>query len=196
MNEEYIKNWLKENLTPDRYAHSVGTAGCAVELAKKFGVNEKKAYIAGLLHDSAKCKTKKEMIDIVRHKLNDMDPMELNTEKILHAPVSAYVARDGFGVKDPDILSAIRWHTIGKPDMNNLEAIIFLADKIEPTRGNVEFREKVLKILDENPNEKGLKLGLFECYAQTIQSLAERELPIMPMTIDVYNDLLNFKNSL
>ena len=40
---EQIKNWLKANLTPERYEHSLGTAECASELAEKFEYNKKKA---------------------------------------------------------------------------------------------------------------------------------------------------------
>ncbi len=194
MDTDYIKNWLKENLTPERYVHSIGTAGCAVELARMYSLDEEKAYVAGLLHDCAKCKTKEELQDIVRHKLNDMDPQELKTSKILHAPIGAFVARDSFGIKDAEILSSIRWHTIGKPDMSTFESIIFLADKIEPSRGNAEFREKILKILEENRGRKGLKKALFLCFQATVKSLAERKLPIFPITIETYNELLESQN--
>ena len=46
---EYINNWLKANLNAERYEHSLGTADCARELAKKFGLNEEKAYFTGLI---------------------------------------------------------------------------------------------------------------------------------------------------
>ena len=64
-NEEAIFEWLKKNLTEQRFLHSVGTAECAVELAQKFNLDEKKAYIAGLLHDCAKCFSKNEMVEII-----------------------------------------------------------------------------------------------------------------------------------
>ena len=41
---EYINNWLKANLSKERYEHSLGTAECARELARKFGCDEEKAY--------------------------------------------------------------------------------------------------------------------------------------------------------
>ena len=54
LNEEQIKQWLKENLSEERYYHTLGTAECAKELAQKFGFDTEKAYIAGLLHDCSK----------------------------------------------------------------------------------------------------------------------------------------------
>ena len=55
VSNEKLISWLKANLNEKRYIHSIGTAECAKELAKKFGENEEKAYVAGLLHDCAKC---------------------------------------------------------------------------------------------------------------------------------------------
>ena len=159
----------------------------AVKLAKLNNVNEDDARFAGLMHDCAKCKTQFEMIEIVRHKIKDMDPMEIRTEKILHAPVSAYVARDGFGIKDADILSAIRWHTIGKVGMSDFEKIIFLADKIENRTRELEFREKIEKALNKN---NSLDDAMFKSFKMTIKSLVKRKLPICFQTIEVYNDLL------
>ena len=45
--------------------------------------------------------------------------------------MSAYYAKTIFDVSDEEILSAIRWHTLGKTNMTTFEMIIFLADKIE-----------------------------------------------------------------
>ena len=42
--------------------------------------------------------------------------------------------RDKYKVEDPEILSAITWHTTGKEDMTLLEKIIYIADYIEPAR--------------------------------------------------------------
>ena len=56
--------------------------------------------------------------------------MKLST-KTWHAPVGAYIAEKEYSVTDSEILSAIRWHTIGKKNMSDFEKIIFIADKIE-----------------------------------------------------------------
>ena len=44
------------------------------------------------------------------------------------------VARDKFGVADPEILDAIKYHTTGRKKMGWLEKLVFVSDKIEPTR--------------------------------------------------------------
>jgi predicted HD superfamily hydrolase involved in NAD metabolism len=53
---------------------------------------------------------------------------------LLHGPVSAFIARERFKVRDKGILAAISNHTSGRPGMTRLEEIIYLADHIEPGR--------------------------------------------------------------
>ena len=45
------KAYLKEHLSKKRYTHSMNVANSAVELAKRYGADADKAYVAGLLHD-------------------------------------------------------------------------------------------------------------------------------------------------
>lgn len=186
-----ILKWLKSNLTEERYQHSLGTAECAKELAKKFNEDENKAYAAGLLHDCAKCFDNEKLLDII-HKNLKVNPDELMNYKTLHAPVSAYYARKDFGICDDEILSAIRWHTLGKTEMTTFEKIIFLADKIEANTRDKDYREKVLKILDE---ANGLNKAILTCYKETIKSLVKRNLKICPITIEIYNKFLDLTNS-
>ena len=51
-----------------------------------------------------------------------------------HQFLGAMVARDKFGVADPEILDAIKYHTTGRKKMGWLEKLVFVSDKIEPTR--------------------------------------------------------------
>ena len=109
--------------------------------------------------------------------------------KTHHAPVGAYVAKQEFGIKDEEILSAIRWHTIGKVNMTTFEKIIFLADKIETRTRPREIYEPINKALDN-----GLDSALLLCYKNTIKSLVDRDLRICTATIDIYNSLLIKQN--
>lgn len=182
---EELMNWLKENLSNERYEHSLGTAECAVVLAKKYGVDEQKAYIAGLLHDCAKCFSTEKLLKIINDHL-EIEEAEKENYKTLHAPVSSYIAKTDFGVNDEEILSSIRWHTIGNPKMSVFEKIIFLADKIETKTRKDDYAEPIRKFLKE---EKGLDKAILQCYKQTIKSLVDRDLKICPLTIEIYNNL-------
>lgn len=186
-----IKNWLKENLNEERYIHTLGTAQCAFELAKKYNLDADKAYLAGLLHDCAKCFSKEKLLEIIHKHLN-VEECEMLNYKTLHAPVSAYIAEKEFNVTDIEILSAIRWHTLGKLEMSDFEKIIFLADKIEPNTRDKDYSEKILSLLEE---ENGLNKALLRCYKETIKSLVKRNLKICLITIEIYNKLQDVVNN-
>ena len=98
-----------------------------------------------------------------------------------------YIAEKEFGITDPEILSAIRWHTLGKVEMSDFEKIIFLADKIEKNTRDEEFRNECMALVTL---KNGLTLAMFRCYQETLKSLVDRKLAICHMTISVYNDLL------
>lgn len=185
-----IEQILKRELSKERYLHTLGVRDCAVELAKRYNLDVKKAELAGLLHDCAKCKTNDELKEIIDKFLDDVDKNELKNYKTLHAPVGAYYAKEKFNIEDNEILSAIRWHTLGRVNMTTFEKIIFLADKIEKNTRDLNYRNKIIKILNDNEGEKGLNLALLRCFIETVKSLAERRLYICKTTIDVYNWLL------
>ena len=180
-----IKEWLKNNLNEKRYIHTLGTADCAKELAQQYGLNEDKAYLAGLLHDCAKCFSNEKLLDIIHEHLN-VEECEMLNYKTLHAPVSAYIAETEFGITDTEILSAIRWHTLGKLDMTDFEKIVFISDKIEPNTRDKEYSDKIRELLVQ---ENGLNKALLKCYKETIKSLVKRDLKICLLTIEIYNKL-------
>jgi len=129
------------------------------------------------------------MLEIAKE-LN-IDENECSNSKVIHAPVSAYLAQTEFGIDDEEILSSIRWHTLGKKDMTLFEKIVFLADKIEPNTRDLDFRNKIMLFLeDENNLENGLNRALLICYKETIKSLVKRNLKICHDTIDIYNGML------
>jgi predicted HD superfamily hydrolase involved in NAD metabolism len=184
--KDTLLKWLKQHLSDERFLHTLGVAETAEQLAEQFMLNKEKAYIAGLLHDCAKCYTNEQLFDIINKHL-PIDECEMINPKTYHAPVGAYIAKHELGINDLEILSAIRWHTIGKIDMSDFEKIIFIADKIEPKTRPTEYINKIRPKLLEN---NGLNKALLECYNGTIKSLVDRNLKICISTIEIYNHLL------
>lgn len=183
------KEWLKANLDEERYEHSLGVAECAEELAERFGLDKEKAYLCGLIHDCAKCFSNDELKNSICN-CNDLCDGELINPKTYHAPAGAILARQELGICDDEILSATRWHTLGKIEMTDFEKVIFIADKVEKRTRPLEHREPIEKAL-----EKGLDEALLVCYGATIKSLVDRNLKICSQTIDIYNHLLNILDS-
>lgn len=183
------KNWLKSNLNEERYEHSIGTAECAKELAQRFGLDEEKAYLCGLIHDCAKCFSNNELKERICE-CGWLCEGELDNPKTYHAPAGAILAKQELGICDEEIISATRWHTLGHSDMSDFEKIVFIADKIEKRTRPIEYREPIEKAL-----RKGLDNALLVCYGNTIKSLVDRDLKICYQTIDIYNKLLNILDS-
>ena len=180
---EEIKEKLKACLSYERYIHSLGTMEKSMELAERFGLDVEKAQVAGLLHDCAKCLSNEEL-EAFSHAFDDSEKLSCKT---WHAPAGEVVARRDYGVTDEEILSSIRWHTIGKKDMTDFEKIIFLADKIEDRTREDELRIPITQALKERNN---LDDAMFKSFEITINSLTARKLPICFRTIEVYNSLL------
>jgi len=129
-----VKHKLRLTLKPGRWQHTLGVADTAKRLAVKYGVDPMRAYLAGLLHDCAKWMSFESMAELVRGSVADVTEDELRNEPVLHAPAGMLLAAQEYGVRDPEILSAIRKHTIGGGGMTALEKLIYTADFVEPNR--------------------------------------------------------------
>ena len=140
---EEMSEQLKRMIPPRRFIHSIGVMETAVRLAPVAGADGEKARVAGLLHDCAKKLNREQMLEAARMGGVSLLPDELENEAVLHAPAGAFVARHVFGVSDPEILSAIRLHTVGAPGMTPLEALIYVADFIEPNRKPIPGLEAI-----------------------------------------------------
>ena len=183
-NIKELEEKLQNCLTEERFNHSLGVMEMSVILAKRFNCDVEKAQIAGLLHDCAKCLSKDELSKY-NYCLLDCEKQSLKT---WHAPVGAIIAQNEYGINDEEILSSIRWHTIGKTGMSNFEKIIFIADKIEHKTREQEMRQKIEEALNAH---NSLDEAMLKSFKITIKSLVKRNLPICFQTIEVYNAFLN-----
>ena len=118
---------LQEEITKKRYTHTLGVAETAERLAPRFGVEPARARLAALLHDCAKSETMKRMRKLIEKAGIAVEESELTNEAVLHAPAGAAKAELEYGVRDPEILSAIRWHTLGGAHLTPLEALSLLS---------------------------------------------------------------------
>ncbi|MDQ2908551.1 MAG: bis(5'-nucleosyl)-tetraphosphatase (symmetrical) YqeK [Candidatus Eremiobacteraeota bacterium] len=123
-----------------RYAHCVRVARLAGRLAQRHGEEPERARLAGLLHDLARLYDNERLLRECEARGFSIEPFERRYPIVLHARLSAELARERFGVEDSGILSAIRAHTLGAPHMSRLDAIVYLADGLEPGRAFAERR--------------------------------------------------------
>lgn len=121
-------------LKPRRFIHTLGVAVTAANLAGVHGCDTKQAYLAGLLHDCAKYLTSEEQMASCQSAGISLSDIEQKNPALIHGKLGAYFARTKYKVSDKEIISAITWHTTGRPDMTLLEKIIYVADYMEPGR--------------------------------------------------------------
>lgn len=166
--------WLRRQVIPllssQRIAHTAGCEHEAVQLAKLWGEDPEKAAVAGILHDSTKNLSYEEQLILCDKYGIILDNAQRENPKLLHAITGAALAKDRFGVSE-EISQAIRWHTTGKPDMNTLEKIIYLADYIEPTR-DFEGVERIRELAYEDLDAAlalGLEMSLEELRRQNVE---------------------------
>lgn len=125
-------------LTGKRYAHTAAVAEEAARLGAVFGfsaedVNRLRA--SALMHDITKLADYKKQLQYCEEFGIMIEPEKNVSASVLHGITgAALAARDFADFADADILSGIRWHTTGRYGMTIFEAIIYLADYIEPTR--------------------------------------------------------------
>lgn len=179
---EDIKEQLQRLISKKRYKHSLQVAETAVELAKRYNIDEEKAYFAGILHDCGKAFSIEKMLKLV-HVKREKEIFYVQPQ-ILHGFAGAIYARNIFKVEDKDILNAIRYHTIGRKNMSTLEKIIYISDVIEPGRKCCNLEEiKKMVYIDID------KAILIEINSK-IKYLLQNNMAIHPNSIDLRNSLI------
>lgn len=171
---------LRRSLSDKRLSHSLLVAATARHLAQQHGVNPDQAALAGLLHDCAKCLPLATMQRLAKEHRLLLDKELFQSGNLLHGPVGAVVAETEYGIMDPNILSAIRCHTTGKVGMLPLDMIVFLADKIEPSRRSYPALEEVRRLA-----EKDLAAAMSYSLESTLEYVKSQNTTPHPLTQQV-----------
>ncbi len=169
----YVGDGLYESvckrLSSKRLFHTAGVAATAIGYAKKLGENVDNARIAALLHDIAKYERAENYPDLA---LPEKIP-----ENVVHQYLSAHIAECELGIKDEDVLNAIRYHTTGRPEMSKLEKIVFVADLLEPSREYDEVDE-LRQIVGED-----FERGFRRCVLRLLKYLERAGVEIFDLTL-------------
>lgn len=185
-----MKLKLKKSLKPNRYIHSLNVMSSAADLSKSFGVDVKKAGLAGLLHDCARDLTLDKALMLCRKFQIETDEItRLQPEFLLHGPIGAKIAEFEYGINDGAVLNAIRFHTTGRENMGLLDKIIFVADAIEPNR-NYPGVEEIRKIAFDD-----LDLAVLMSMDKTLAYILSNGNLIHPDTVNARNYIIRMEMS-
>ena len=185
-----ILAWLTDNVPPKRIQHILGVEQMATELAKHYQLDSHAAAQAGLMHDLAKYFKPQRLLEMAQAEGLEIDEVDLVAPHLLHADVSAIVARDEFGITDPEILQAIADHTLGRPRMSDLSCIVFLADSLEAGRGDNEELQSLRQLSYQN-----LHQAVWRTCDSSLQYLLSTRCLVHPRTIRTRNWAMTNSNS-
>lgn len=172
---------LSTKLNPMRYEHSLSVSYTCIALAMRYGYDIDKAELAGLLHDCAKRYRDTAIIEKCRQKGLELTDSELKAPAVLHAKYGAWMARHKYHIEDEEILSAILYHTTGRPNMSLLEKILYAADYIEPRRYKAAQLEELRQLAFED-----LDKAVYLMMKGTLSYLSDKGCFVDPMTQDAY----------
>ena len=177
---------LRGMMNPRRFQHTLGVRKEAVRLASIHHAAIQKAALAAILHDCAKGMPVKDMARIAKGNHLMADENMLSSGAMMHGPVGAYLAKTEFGVKDEDILNAIRSHTIGRPGMTKLEMCLFVADATEENREDYNGLKELRYLADYS-----LPAAVFRSIQLTQEYLEKTHRPFYPIVFDTMRYLEN-----
>ena len=183
----YFKSVIREKLDDYRFHHSLCVADEAKRLAELYGANENKAYLAGLLHDITKNYSDEEHLKILGEFDIILSAIEKNAAKLWHAISGEAYLRGKYGIKDPDILNSVRYHTTARVDMSLLEKIIYVADFTSRDRDYPDVNKM------RELSNVSLEVAMEYALKYTITDLESKNQRVHTDTLNAYNQLINNK---
>lgn len=168
---------VKDFITPSRWAHTVRVAVKCAENAERAQLTEAEAITMAALHDVAKY-LKPDSPYLKGFTCGADVP-----EPVVHQFAGAYVAANTFGITDKKLIEAIGCHASGKEDMDDAQALLYLADLLEEGR-SFEGVEELRAAFDRD-----LQTCLYLALAHQVEYLSSTGLPVYDQTLKAYRYL-------
>ena len=184
MELKQAKALARSRMGDKRFEHTLNVKKMAVQMARRYGEDPDRAALAALLHDTAKEMPAAQQLALMRANPDLAGEGENRPTPVWHGICAAILARTEWGVTDEGVLSAIDCHTTGKPGMNRLDKILFLADMTSAERswdGVETLRELEMQDLDE---------AMLWALRQNMDFVRRSGKPLDPMSEATYQDIL------
>ncbi|MEG0845849.1 MAG: nicotinate-nucleotide adenylyltransferase [Niameybacter sp.] len=180
-----MSHYVKEHLSTGRYEHTKGVVEMSIELANCHNVDADKVFIAALFHDLAKELSIEEGLGLCDKYQIPIDGFERSHPHLIHGKVGALLLERDWGVTDLSILNSVRYHTIGRPHMTDIEKIIYLADMVERGRKPYPALDQIRRLAKHDLNK-----AMYTALSKTkeyVQSKVGQEMhPITDVLLDEY----------
>lgn len=194
-----LREQIRVRLSEKRYLHTLAVEECALKLSGLCMPDKtSEAAVAALLHDITKELSPMEQRAILDREKILLDDEDFESVGVLHSFTAPIIVEKEFSsFATENVVSAIRYHTLGSPEMSVFDEIIFLADFIEDTRtyeSSVRLRKFVWENMFPDEVEKNISLLHRACIFaidSTVLHLIENEKKINSKNILTRNALLS-----
>ena len=196
---ENLKAVVGASLSERRYLHTLAVSRAAIRLCEMCLPDKKsEVEVAALLHDITKelsSSEQYELFDEADILLDDEDRESIGVLHSFTAPI--FIKKHFSAFATESVISAVRYHTLGSPEMSVFDEIVFLADFIEETRtydSSIKLREFVLSNMKSGEVQSNLKVLHHACVKAidyTIINLIENKKKINSKNILTRNALLS-----
>jgi predicted HD superfamily hydrolase involved in NAD metabolism len=143
-------------------------------------LDKEQVELAAWGHDIARALSRQELLARARGFGLEVSPVEEQAPILLHGPVGAEILRREYGIDDPEVLAAARFHSTGRAGMSLLEKVIFVADKIEP--GKVRAKPALARVRE--------LAAILEYLDQLLERARQENWRLHPQAIAARNELL------
>ncbi len=158
----------------------------ALRLAAIHGVDEGRVRLAALGHDIVRAEPPQELLRLAEELGLNPSDVERAEPVLLHGAVAARLLPERFGVDDPEILDAVRYHTTARAGMSMMEKVVYIADKTEP--GGLKWFPEWSEVRDLA--DRDLDAALLKGLELSIERALREGWSLHPDTIAARNHLL------
>ena len=175
-----------EKLPPGLYAHVQRVRQVARELAEPLGLDLGLVDLAAAAHDIARAVKGPALLAEAQRRGLPVPQVEAQHPILLHGPVGAERLRRDFGVAEPQVLEAVHWHSTAAADLGPVGRVVFLADKLDPTKASrYPFIQEVLELV---PQDLDLAMELF--LTRELERLLHSGGLVHPASVEARNAIL------
>ena len=182
---EAYTSYVKQSMSKKRYNHTIGVVERSIELANYHNMNTDKVFIAALFHDVAKELDPQEIQNLAITYGIQLDAYETQHLDISHGKLGAYLLESKWNIHDEEILNSIRYHTVGRLHMSDMEKLIYLADLTEKGRKPFKGLENIRRLSEVN-----LDTAMYEALVTTkdyVRNVLHKEVhPLTDTLIESY----------
>ncbi len=178
-------SYVTLKMSPKRYVHTQGVVEMAMEFANIYHMNCDEVFIAALFHDIAKELSLEEKHKLCMHYKIELDEFEKKHIDLAHGKIGAALLENDWGITKPSVLDSIRYHTVGREGMSDLEKVIYLADMTEEGRSPYKGKEQIKSLALYNLNQAMYK-ALYSSFNYVTRTLGEEVHPVTYKLLEYY----------